>query len=413
MNKQVHRSKADGKSWLKTNSKSSLKRMAVFLFAVSITASFSAMAKENLYTKGQQLLDDGKWAAAETTFKKLVANNGKKRDAGLYWLAYSQFKNNQHQAALTTIARLSKDFPNSNWLDDAKALKVEIADSRGEPLEIDDDELKLYAINSLMNSSSKKAVPLLSKIILGNGSDKIKKRALFVLSQSNKPEAYELIAKLAMDDSDVSIQKYAVHTLAISGSQKAIPLLEKVYSTTTSKEIKMLVIHGFMVSNTSDELLRIARNEKDIELKSNAIKTIGILGKSERLLKMYREKMFADYREQIIRGIAIGGGAEQLFNIIDSEKNELFLIKAIESSGILGKHKSSEKLTKLYQQRNVKAVRFAIIKALFMQSNARELINLLKQEKDPNLKRKILKSLSIMGSDESDEYFARILNAEG
>ncbi len=264
-----------------------------------------------------------------------------------------------------------------------------------------------------MNSSSKKTVPLLTKIIAGNGSDKIKKRALFVLSQSNQPQAYAVIAKLAEDSSNVSLQKYAIHTLGISGSQKAIPLLKQIYANTKNKDIKMDVLKGFMVSDNSDELLVLARKESDIDLKNRAINLLGVMGKSGDLLKIYQEKNFAEHRTQIIRGIAIGGGAEALFEIINSEKDERLLLNAIKSVGIISKHKTAEKLADLYNRNSNKEVRFAIIHALFIQSDAKGLVRLIEQEKDPELKRKILRNLSVMGSEESDEYFAKILESEG
>ena len=393
--------------------KSALKTISTILLAAGLSISLSVIAKDSLYSKGQKQLDSREWNAAQQTFKKLSATKGSKQDAALYWLAYSQFKNNQSQSALKTISRLNKNFPKSRWIDDGNALKIEIADSRGEPVDIDDDELKLYAINSLMNSSSEKSVPLLAKIITGKSSDKIKKRALFVLSQSNKQEAYELIAKLASDDSNLTLQKYAIRTLGVSGSKKATILLKQVYANTKNKNVKLDVIKSYMVSGNSDELIDIARSETDDELKSRAIKMIGVMSKPDVLLKMYKEKAFADNRMDIIRGIAVGGGGDALFEIIKTEKDEELLLKAIKSVGIVSRHKTGDKLASLYAEKTNKEVRFAIIRALFVQSNAKGLVALVKQEKDPELKRKILRSLSMMGSDESDEYFAKILESEG
>lgn len=396
-----------------SNNKSMLKTISTILFAAGLSISMGVFAKDSLYTKGQKQLDSREWNAAQQTFKKLSAEKGSKQDAALYWLAYSQFKNNQSQSALKTISKLNKDFPKSRWIDDAKALKIEIADSRGEPVEIDDDEMKLYAINSLMNSSSEKTVPILAKIITGKSSDKIKKRALFVLSQSNKQEAYELITKLASDDSNATLQKYAIHTLGVSGSKKATSLLKQVYDKTKNKEIKLDVIKSYMVSGNSDELIDIARSEKDAELKSRAIRMIGVMSESDVLLKMYQEKAFVDNRMEIIKGIAVGGGGDALFEIIKTEKDEELLLSAIKSVGIVSSHKTGDKLTSLYAEKKNKEIRFAIIRALFVQSNAKGLVALVKQEKDPELKRKILRNLSMMGSDESNEYFAKILEGEG
>ncbi len=161
------------------------------------------------------------------------------------------------------------------------------------------------------------------------------------------------------------------------------------------------------------QIIAIARNEKDKKLKSRAIKMIGVMSKPDVLLKMYHEKAFADNRMEIIRGIAVSGSGDALFEIIKVEKDEKLLLKAIKSVGIVSSHKTGDKLTNLYAEKKDKEIRFAIIRALFIQSNAKGLVSLVKQEKNPELKRKILRSLSMMSSSESDEYFAKILETEG
>ncbi len=140
---------------------------------------------------------------------------------------------------------------------------------------------------------------------------------------------------------------------------------------------------------------------------------IGVMSKSDVLLELYHEKAFAEFRHEIIRGIAVGGGVDALFKIIETEKNEELLLSAIKSTGIVGQSKSADKLEKLYTENSSKNMRLAIVKALFVQSNAKSLVKIVKQEKDPSIKRKILRNLSIMGSDEASEYFDSILGSEG
>jgi HEAT repeat protein len=303
---------------------------------------------------------------------------------------------------------LVDSYPDSSWLDDARALEVEIRDARGEALEIDDDELKLYAIDSLMNSSSDKTVPLLIRIIKAENSNKIKKRALFVLSQSETPEAYSAIALLASDDSNENLQEAAIHTLGVSGSEHAIPVLKKVYEATTNKVVKQMVLRSFMISDNSEELLDVARGEKNDDLKRSAVHLLGVMSMSDSLLQLYNEKEFAQQRKAIIHAIAIGDGIDELFEIASSEEDETLRVHAVEALGITGD--SGVRLAKLYAEVSSRKLQAAVIKALFMQDDAKQLIELLKQENDPGLKREMLQSLSIMGSEDSDEFFIEILN---
>ena len=389
------------------------KKISIAVLAASLSFSAAVIAKDSLYAQGQKQLDERSWVAAQKTFKSLINKKTSKQDAALYWLAYAQFHNSQNQAALKTVSRLSDDFPKSRWLDDAEALAVEIKDRLGDSAEINDDEMKLYAIDSLMNSSSKKTIPLLTKIINGKSSSRIKKRALFVLSQTESPEAFETIANLAINSKNETLQKYAIETLGVSGSKQAVEKLRDIYGKTDVTNTKLNILNSLMVADESDLLTSLARTEKQAELKNKAIRMLGVMSENQTLKAMYSEKGFTDYRESILHSLAIGDGADEIFEIVNSEKDRSLTLAAIRKIGILGENKVGSRLTELYKNKSDVDVRIAIIHALFIQSNAKSIIALLKEEKDPALKRQMLRKLSLMGDDESVDFFGEILDGEG
>ena len=67
---------------------------------------------------------------------------------------------------MAAIAELRKSYAGSRWLDDAKALEVEVKQAAGQkvsPESESDEDLKLMAINGLMQSDSERAIPLLER----------------------------------------------------------------------------------------------------------------------------------------------------------------------------------------------------------------------------------------------------------
>ena len=50
-----------------------------------------------------------------------------------------------------------------------------------------------------------------------------------------------------------------------------------------------------------------------------------------------------------------------------------------------------------------------MLNALFIQGNAKALIEIAKQETDPSLKREAVQKLSIMGSKEATDYMMELL----
>lgn len=370
-------------------------------------------AQSGLYELGQQQLDSKDYAAAQKSFADMAESDNPKQDAALYWLAYAQFKNQRDQQALSTLKQLQRAHPNSRWTDDARALEVEIQDKRGGKLDVNNDEMKLYALDSLMNAEPEKSIDILERLMASENSDKVKQRALFVLSQINDASAFELIARIAKDNRNTAMQEEAVRVLGISGEDEAIALLADIYQTSGSTRIKAQVLESYMISDRSADLIRVAKTETDPELKVQAIRLIGVMSEPEVLLELYRDKAFADYRSDILDGIAISDGNDVLMDLVNTEQDESLRIDAIEKMGITSQQETGAYLTDIYQRNPSHAIRAAVLHALFIQDNAQALIALSKAETDPTLKRKALESLSMMNSDESRQYFSDILSDEG
>src|SRR6266699_1208165 len=115
--------------------------------------------------------------------------------------------------ALTTVGELRKAYQKSNYLHDAGVLEQQIRSSTGQapnPENVSDEELKLLALESLMNSDPERAVPLLDKVINGDSSPKLKDKALFVLSQSSSEKAQQILLTLARANAQPDLQKRAI-----------------------------------------------------------------------------------------------------------------------------------------------------------------------------------------------------------
>jgi hypothetical protein len=175
---------------------------------------------EERYDDGREALDDGNYEKAREKFVELAKENGPQTDAALYWEAYAEQHLGHRQAALAAIADLKARFPQSRWQKDASALEIEVRQNSGQPSRpeaLGDDELKMLAIQSLMNSNPDRAMPLLEKVLQGSATPKEKSKALFVLAQSGSPQGREIIGRIARGQSNPELQKKAVEYLGIFG----------------------------------------------------------------------------------------------------------------------------------------------------------------------------------------------------
>src|ERR1700738_996276 len=149
--------------------------------------------EEDLYDEGNDAIDEHDWKRAARAFQKVAEMKMSHADAALYWLAFSEGKIGMRSDAISTLLRLKSEYPKSKWNDDARKLDLEVRQSAGqqiEPEHVTDLELKLIAVNGLMNSDPERAVPILDNILRTSNEPKLKDRALFVLSQSSSQQAY-------------------------------------------------------------------------------------------------------------------------------------------------------------------------------------------------------------------------------
>src|SRR5262249_1720167 len=140
---------------------------------------------DELYEAGRDAIEEGRFDRAVERFTRLIAMKSNRTDAALYWKAYSQAKLGQRADALSTLADLQKQFADSRWIRDARALEVELRQASGQtvtPESQNDEEMKLLALRGIMQSDPDQALPVIEKMLAGTNSPKVKDRALFVLS---------------------------------------------------------------------------------------------------------------------------------------------------------------------------------------------------------------------------------------
>ncbi len=183
-----------------------------------------------LYQQGREALDGGDWGRAIGAFEQAMEADEARADAALYWIAYARNKRGEGVEALETLRELRESYPDSRWSRDANALAMEIrgASGGGGSEQEDDLELKLIALNSLMQADEEHAVPLLEEFLKGNHPTKRKERALFVLAQSGSTRAFEIVALVARNDADPELQAKAIQYLGIHGGSQSLQLLSEL-----------------------------------------------------------------------------------------------------------------------------------------------------------------------------------------
>ncbi|HEY3767065.1 MAG TPA: HEAT repeat domain-containing protein [Candidatus Angelobacter sp.] len=365
--------------------------------------------EDQVYAAAKDALDQEQYAEAIRQFDEVWKGRGRKADAAMYWKAYSLNKAGNRAQALALIAEFKKAYPKSTWIREADIAEQQWRGTAN-PESISDEELKLLALQSLMNSDPERAVPLLDKVIHGNNSPKLKDKALFVLSQSGSPKAQEILLTLAKANNQPDLQKRAIRYMGMNGNKGNRAVLKEIYNSSPDVSVKKTVFQAWLMSGDKEDVLAVARTEKDPELRKEAIRYLGMLGGRDELRQLYKEATDPDAKENLLQSMGMAGDAEGLNEAAASEKDPGVRKHAIRDIGMFGGDGATKALLTIYNANSDLDTRKEVANALFLHGAGKELVALARKETDPQMKRELIQKMSLMSSPEITEYMMEILN---
>jgi hypothetical protein len=271
------------------------------------------------YTEGTKAMNEQRWQDAVSAFDKVIEAKSKRVDAAIYWKAYSLRKLGNVPAAKANCDQLRVQFKGSAWNRDCAALTLdatmvrpgsgEMIDpiARGpndpprvkiirpaQPIEAygtdsfgfapkgdrdrdPDADIKLLAMNSLLNQDPAKAIPLLRGMLVGNQPSSVKKHALFVLSQSKTPEAEAVMHDAILGKMGAEVQSQAIQSAGVFLGKRDNATLVEVYRGTSDAKVKRSVVSALFISQDAPRLVDLAKSEKDLNLKRNIVSQLALM----------------------------------------------------------------------------------------------------------------------------------------
>ncbi|MDP1570189.1 MAG: HEAT repeat domain-containing protein [Vicinamibacterales bacterium] len=364
------------------------------------------------YERAQRALEDARFSEAAEAFRAIVAAQGARADAALYWQAYALDRQGRQAEALAAVAELVKGYPNSRWLGDAKALEIQVRQNAGQPVRPEqqaDEELKLLAIQALQHQDPAQAVPMLRQFLQGPQSIKLKERALFVLAQSRSPEARTALTEVARGASNPDLQRRAIDYLGVHGSGENRALLAEIYAASNDVDVKRRILRAYMIAGDRARVLAAATGEADPALRAEGVQQLGVMGAHDELWQLYQKETSADVKRRIQQAMFIGGDATRLLELARAEADVDLRRNAVRQLGIMSAEKTGTALLEIYARETDQGIKRAVIQALFIQNNAESLVALARRETDPAMKKAMVQQLSLMKSKVALDYLMEML----
>ena len=388
---------------------------AAFAGEIQPIAFASYAAKDDLYRSGQKAIDEGRWNEAVSIFGKVAEQGGSEADAGLYWKAYAQHRAGRGNDALATIRQLGSSFPKSAWLDDARALEVEIRGDQGRPVQPgaeDDEELKLYALGGMMDNNPQRAFPLVQRYLSAAHSPANKEKALFLLTQCELPQARQALAEVARGSAHAELRLKAIEYMGIAADEDpaALKQLDELYASAQDGKVRHAVLNAFMIAEHKAGLAAAARSEKDPALRREAIELLGAAEGVAELRALLQSESDPQIRMAIVTGLMIAEDDETLAGLARTEKDPRVRMEAIQHLGNVDSRRAQEALRSLYNPGDDRRVRETVIQSLANQENVKALIEIFRLEKDRELRNQIVHRLADMDSPEAEAFVDKLFD---
>jgi HEAT repeat protein len=345
--------------------------------------------------------------------EQAIQQKGTRADAALYWKAYAQWKLRKNDDALATIAQLRKDFPQSQYIRDAKVLENDVR--RVDPTTLPDDDLKLLAIQAMQHQEPEKAIPLLEGVLDATNSPAVKKRALYVLAQSTSPRAHQVILNYAKGQGSPDLQLEAIRYLRTNGKdrQTIANELRQIYEGTNNLAVRRAVISAYTETWNTRALFEVASSSgTPTALRTQAISGLSNVAAPAELWTLYSKETDRDLKMQMVSAFGSMRAFDQLVQIVKTEKEPMVRARAVRALGSLKQEQTGKILADLYNTEQDLETRKAVISALATQNNAESLVTIARKETNRELRLAIVERLSSMaqrGSKPAADYLMEII----
>ena len=194
-----------------------------------------------IFLKGKEYVFKRQWRKARQMLERYNKRYpfGQLRDEALYWLAQCLNKISKDQVdkdkvielkeeAVNKLDLLIQQFPKSVWLDDAQELRMEISGELAligkteykkiiqqiyETQEKTETDLKLIALNSLIELEPETAIPFLKKIIETDKDPQVRKKVVLLLGKKYTHGIITLLEDVSKKDPDREVREEAGYWL--------------------------------------------------------------------------------------------------------------------------------------------------------------------------------------------------------
>src|SRR6184192_2760572 len=419
---------------------------------------FEALAEQDptdsLWRAARQAFNRGDYSSAANLYGDLnrrYPNSTRAGDA-LYWAAFALYKNDDLGRARSLLVTQQRRYPKAATLRDGDALLARIqtalakqgdeeahrwVSAHAEPpagtdstrtkgclSDDDDDDMRVAALNGLLQMDAANALPILRKVLARRDacSTVLRRKAVFLVSQKRTAKTEDILLDAAQHDPDSEVRQQAVFWLSQVPTERAVGMLDSILKTSSDQELLEKAIFALSQQHSpkAAEILRAyaERSNAPADVREKAIFWLGQRHSAENaafLRGLYAKLADDDLKEKVIFSLSQMGGAENARWLMDIALNEREPIeqrkKALFWAGQTGA--DVDQLAPLYDRMQNREMKEQLI---FVYSQRHEaaaldaLIKIAKTEPDKELRKKAIFWLGQSHDPRAAQVLLEIIN---
>ncbi len=412
-------------------------------YGLALEAAHPQDPADSLYRAAVQRLNQDEYRRAAEMFARIQARYPRSNYAAqaLYYQAFALYRNGREEdlrAGLDALRLLQERYADAyRSLSEAQTLSARIQGElarRGDSRAAEDiarrageirdrvrperqgqacqgeDEMRLAALNALLQMSSERALPIIEKVLANRDDDPcsvaLRRKAVFLLAQHVREENLDLLLDLVRNDPDREVRSQAVFWLSEVPGDRTVSALEQILRESDDLELQKKAIFALSQSGgeRASQVIRdyALRDEAPLELRESAIFWIG-QGQAETsgrfLRELYGRTSDPKLREKVIFSLAQLGGRENARWLLDRavDTNEPLQVRklAIFWAGQAGV--SIDELSGLYDRVPDREIKEQLIYTLSQRSEpaaVNKMLDIARKETEPELRKKAIFWLS-------------------
>ena len=196
----------------------------------------------------------------------------------------------------------------------------------------DEDDVRLAAIQGLLNMGAERAVPILKAVLARRdaGSVCLRRKAVFLVSQKHSAETSAILLNAVRSDPDREVRESAVFWLSQVSGEEAVTALDSILrDPKTDPEIQDKAIFALSQQNNprAAAILRAFAERRDVrsQLRENAIMWLGQRHSTENatfLRGLYAKLEDEELKKKVIFSLSQMGGTENYRWMMDIALNQ-------------------------------------------------------------------------------------------